>query len=128
MGESVLGYVPTRDVNTTLIEYSGLILPNILICGSLYTHTGAKIMFVRIFRGSRHLHSHTLLSWTVWVGLLVAMGSIGFVLAIAVPVSVKQSIYRALLMCTVLLIPHRYRCGFVRVLVYIRPGWSFLAS
>jgi hypothetical protein len=36
---------------------------------ALCSHTAAKLLFVRIFRHSRHLHSHTFLSWTVWVGL-----------------------------------------------------------
>lgn len=68
----------------------GIFLPNMLIAGALYNHTAAKIIFVRIFRNSDHLHSHTWLSWTVWVSLVVSFNGIGFVLALGVPVSLRM--------------------------------------
>ena len=39
----------------------GTALPNFLIAGSLYAHTAAKLIFVRIFRRSAadHLHQHS---------------------------------------------------------------------
>ncbi|KAK4998787.1 hypothetical protein LTR66_002052 [Elasticomyces elasticus] len=64
----------------------GLLLPNILVGGSLYNHTAAKILFVRIFRNSHHLHSHTVRAWSVWIGLVVLMNALGFVLAVGVPI------------------------------------------
>lgn len=64
----------------------GLFFPNIMIAGALYNHISAKIIFVRIFRDSHHLYSHTCLSWTVWIGLLFVMNGVGFVLALGVPV------------------------------------------
>jgi len=69
----------------------GLLLPNLLVSGSLYNHTAAKILFVRIFRNSHHLHSNTLLAWAVWIALLVTTSGVGFVLAIAVPVRLARS-------------------------------------
>jgi hypothetical protein len=60
----------------------GIALPNFLIAGSLYAHT----VFVRIFRRSKHLHSHTVFGWGVWVLLVVLMNSAAFVLAVGVPI------------------------------------------
>lgn len=64
----------------------GIAIPNLLIAGSLYTHTAAKILFIRIFRNSHHLHSNTVLGWTVWVILVALMNAIAFVLAVGVPI------------------------------------------
>ena len=59
----------------------GLAIPNLLVAGALYNHTAAKIVFIRIFRGSRHLHDNTLLGWIVWTSLVVLMTGLAFVLA-----------------------------------------------
>ena len=42
-------------------------LPNFLICGSLNSHTAAKLLFVRIFRKSKHLHSNTVVGWGIGI-------------------------------------------------------------
>jgi len=65
----------------------GLALPNFLVAGALYNHFAAKIVFVRIFRESRHLTENTMLGWGVWILLLAVANACGFVLATGVPVS-----------------------------------------
>ncbi|KAK5129663.1 hypothetical protein LTR08_002988 [Meristemomyces frigidus] len=64
----------------------GVAIPNFLIAGSLYAHTASKLVFVRLFRTSRHLHSHTVLGWGTWVGLVAVMNGAAFVLAVGVPI------------------------------------------
>lgn len=64
----------------------GIAIPNFLIAGSLYSHTAAKLLFVRFFRKSRHLHSHTVLGWGTWVSLVFLMNAAAFVLAVGVPI------------------------------------------
>ncbi|WPH02611.1 Hypothetical protein R9X50_00547600 [Acrodontium crateriforme] len=64
----------------------GLAIPNLLVAGALYNHTAAKIIFIRIFRGSRHLHDNTVLGWTVWVSLVLLVTGAGFALATGVPI------------------------------------------
>lgn len=64
----------------------GLLLPNLLVAGALYSHTASKLYFVRLFRTSRHLHEHTLLGWSVWVGLILLCNAAAFVLAVGVPI------------------------------------------
>lgn len=49
-------------------------------------HTAAKVIFVRLFRHSKHVHSHTILGWTVWTLLCFISVIIGVVLAVAVPI------------------------------------------
>lgn len=64
----------------------GIALPNLLIAGALYSHTASKVLFLRIFRRSRHLHDHTWLGWTVWVGLIAVINVAAFLLAVGVPI------------------------------------------
>ncbi len=61
-------------------------IPNFLIAGSLYSHTAAKLLFVRLFRRSKHLHSNTVIAWGVWCGLIFVMNAAAFVLAVGVPI------------------------------------------
>ncbi|EMC98585.1 hypothetical protein BAUCODRAFT_65599 [Baudoinia panamericana UAMH 10762] len=64
----------------------GIAIPNFLIAGALYAHTASKLLFVRIFRKSRHLHSHTILGWSTWALLVLLMNAAAFVLAVGVPI------------------------------------------
>ncbi|TBU55100.1 amino acid transporter [Dichomitus squalens] len=61
-------------------------LVNFLITGAIYAHTAAKLVFVRVFRGTHHMYTHTVLGWSTWVGLCFASVAVSFVLASAVPI------------------------------------------
>jgi hypothetical protein len=65
-----------------------LVLTNSFLGSSsrLYVHTATKLMFVCIFRHSEHIHSHTLLGWTVWTLLCFAGTAIAAIPAIAFPI------------------------------------------
>ena len=65
----------------------GVAIPNFLIAGSLYSHTAAKLFFIRIFRKSVHLHEHTVMGWGVWTLLIILCNGAAFILAVGVPVS-----------------------------------------
>lgn len=54
--------------------------------GGLYSHTAAKLVFVRFFRHSRHVYKHTVLGWTVWTVLCLVAVALAFILAISVPI------------------------------------------
>ncbi|KAG1755078.1 transmembrane amino acid transporter protein-domain-containing protein [Suillus paluster] len=81
---------PTWSKATFGIAIANFLLSSLLnLSGSsagLYTHTAAKLVFVRIFRHSKHIYSHTLLGWTVWTLLCFAGVAIAAILAIAVPI------------------------------------------
>ncbi|KAG2129974.1 transmembrane amino acid transporter protein-domain-containing protein [Suillus clintonianus] len=64
----------------------GIALANFLFSAGLYTHTAAKLVFIRIFRHSEHVYSHTLLGWTVWTLLCFTGVAVAAILAIAVPI------------------------------------------
>ena len=74
----------------------GLALPNFLVAGALYNHFAAKMLFVRMFRESRHLTENTMVGWGVWILLLAVANACGFVLATGVPV---RSLFLAPLQC-----------------------------
>ncbi|KAJ7492888.1 transmembrane amino acid transporter protein-domain-containing protein [Mycena latifolia] len=61
-------------------------LGNFLIAGGLYSHTAAKIIFVRCFRHTKHMYTHTVLGWVAWFALCFAAVAVAFILAIAVPI------------------------------------------
>ena len=64
----------------------GIAIPNFLIAGSLYSHTAAKLFFIRLFRKSEHLHEHTGVGWVTWTLLILIMNAAAFVLAVGVPI------------------------------------------
>lgn len=64
----------------------GIAIPNFLIAGALYSHTASKLVFVRFFRQSRHLHENTVWGWMNWTFLIVIMNGLAFVLAVGVPI------------------------------------------
>ncbi|KAJ7225780.1 transmembrane amino acid transporter protein-domain-containing protein [Mycena pura] len=64
----------------------GIALANFLFAGGLYSHTAAKIVFVRYFRQTKHMYMHTVLGWVVWVALCLAAVAVAFILAISVPI------------------------------------------
>ncbi|KAI1825630.1 transmembrane amino acid transporter [Xylaria intraflava] len=64
----------------------GLAIPNFFIAGSLYSHTASKLVFVRLFRHTKHIHSHTFLGWGVWVLLIIVANVVAFVFAIGIPI------------------------------------------
>jgi hypothetical protein len=62
------------------------VLTAICSAGALYSHTAAKLVFIRFFRHSRHVYSHTILGWSVWTVLCFGTTAIALVFAIAVPI------------------------------------------
>jgi len=64
----------------------GIGLGNFLVSASLCSHTAAKLVFVRIFRHSRHVYTHTWLGWSVWTLLCFIAVTISCIFAIAVPI------------------------------------------
>ena len=54
--------------------------------GALYSHTTAKLVFVRLFRHSRYVYAHTALGWGAWAALCLLATAAAFALASAVPI------------------------------------------
>ncbi|WVR06190.1 hypothetical protein IAU60_003220 [Kwoniella sp. DSM 27419] len=60
-------------------------LPGLFVSVTIYTHVGAKMIFVRLLRGSDHLTSHSFTHWAVWLGTVGGCVAISFLLAEAIP-------------------------------------------
>ncbi|WVQ81555.1 hypothetical protein IAT38_003679 [Cryptococcus sp. DSM 104549] len=63
----------------------GIALPGLFVSVTIYTHVGAKMIFVRLLRGSDHLTSHSFTHWAVWLGTVGGCVFISFVLSQAIP-------------------------------------------
>jgi amino acid permease len=64
----------------------GISIPTIIIAGVIYGHVASKYIYVRLFRGTRHLHERTWLSYGTWVGILFILWIIAWIIAESVPV------------------------------------------
>ncbi|KAF2764290.1 hypothetical protein EJ03DRAFT_392117 [Teratosphaeria nubilosa] len=64
----------------------GIALPTIIIAGIIYAHVAAKYIYVRIFRGTRHMSKKTFLSVGSWLGIVLTLWIVAWVIAESIPV------------------------------------------
>ncbi|KAG9765631.1 amino acid transporter, partial [Aureobasidium melanogenum] len=64
----------------------GISLPGLIIGVGIYQHAAAKYAFVRLLRDSQHLQANTLVHWSTWLGINLALGTIAYIVAEAVPI------------------------------------------
>jgi hypothetical protein len=64
----------------------GVGLIGLCVSGALFVHVGAKYIFVRILRKSRHLQSNSVVHWSVWLGSVSLMTIVSFLIASGVPI------------------------------------------
>ncbi|KAI9671418.1 MAG: hypothetical protein M1831_004327 [Alyxoria varia] len=64
----------------------GVATPTIVIAGVVYGHCGAKYLFVRIFRGKAELTSRGWKATSVWIGIVVAIWTLAWIIAQSIPV------------------------------------------
>ncbi|KAK1922093.1 transmembrane amino acid transporter protein-domain-containing protein [Papiliotrema laurentii] len=64
----------------------GLALPGVLVSTVLITHFPAKLLFVRLLRGSRHLTSNNAVHWATWLGSVASITIVSYIIASAVPI------------------------------------------
>ncbi|KAL7418998.1 hypothetical protein Q5752_006682 [Cryptotrichosporon argae] len=63
----------------------GIALPGLFVSVTIYCHCGAKMLFVRLLRNSRHLTERTAVHWLVWLSTTGGSVIIAFILAEAIP-------------------------------------------
>lgn len=88
--------LPGLIVTTTLVIHVCLLLdlfqtPALSdLCDQLKTklvpQISAKIIFVRVLRGSKHLTSNSVTHWTVWIGCTFGIAVTSYIIASAIPV------------------------------------------
>lgn len=64
----------------------GVALPGLIIGVGIYSHVAAKLLFVRILRGTKHLQANTAVHWSTWLGVNLLLGVLSFIVAEAVPI------------------------------------------
>ncbi|PYH97169.1 amino acid transporter [Aspergillus ellipticus CBS 707.79] len=64
----------------------GIALPTIIIGGVVNGHVACKYVYVRIFRNGDRMHSRDLVATGSWVGIMLALWILAWVIAEAIPV------------------------------------------
>ncbi|KAF2018824.1 hypothetical protein BU24DRAFT_405574 [Aaosphaeria arxii CBS 175.79] len=60
-------------------------IPTIIFLGVLYASVSARFIFFRLFTGTRHMGSHTVVGWAAWAGILAALWVLAFIIAEVIP-------------------------------------------
>jgi len=60
-------------------------IPTLLFLGVLYASVTARFVFFRIFEGTRHKSSHTVIGWASWAGILALTWVGAFIIAEVIP-------------------------------------------
>lgn len=64
----------------------GVAIIGLAISACLYAHIGAKYLFVRILRNTRHLQSNSVIHWATWLGCTIGITILGFIVASGIPI------------------------------------------
>jgi hypothetical protein len=60
-------------------------IPTLIFLGVLYASVSARFLFFRLFAGTRHLGSHTVVGWAGWAGILAGLWVFAFIIAEVIP-------------------------------------------
>jgi len=63
----------------------GIALPTILIAGVIYGHVASKYIYVRLFRGTKHMSRRTWLAVGSWAAITGTLWFIAFIIAESIP-------------------------------------------
>lgn len=70
--------------NYKKIGFTFAIVPTFVI-GTIYANVTAKLIYQRILGKSRHAHSHTVIGWGTWIGVITVVWFLAFVFAEVIP-------------------------------------------
>ncbi|CAO1637913.1 unnamed protein product [Sympodiomycopsis kandeliae] len=86
VGQSVEAPAILSAGSKTIVRVAfGVAMPVIFISGSINANAVARYVHHRIFSRSRHQYINTGPGWLVWFAILIALGVIAFVIALAIP-------------------------------------------
>ncbi|KAH9870466.1 hypothetical protein IAQ61_005941 [Plenodomus lingam] len=60
-------------------------VPTIVFLGVLYASVSARFVFFRVFAGTEHVSSHTVVGWLGWAGILAILWIFAFIIAEVIP-------------------------------------------
>lgn len=76
-----------------------LVLVPTVIIGSLYANIAAKFVFKRVLGKTTHMHSHSIIGWSTWIGIDILIWGIGFILGKWVVADICTSCYYSCWLC-----------------------------
>jgi len=60
-------------------------IPTLIFLGVLYASISSRFVFFRIFQGSRHMTSNTVVGWAAWAAILAVTWVFAFIIAEVIP-------------------------------------------
>jgi hypothetical protein len=63
----------------------GLAIPTIIIAGVIYGHVASKYIYVRLFRGTKHMSKKTFLSVGSWLAITLTLWVVAWIIAESIP-------------------------------------------
>ena len=60
-------------------------IPTLIFLGVLYASVSARFVFFRVFAGTKHMSSHTVVGWASWAGILGVLWVFAFIIAEVIP-------------------------------------------
>ncbi|PPJ57757.1 hypothetical protein CBER1_00215 [Cercospora berteroae] len=63
----------------------GIALPTIIIAGVIYAHVASKYIYLRIFRGTKHMGTRTWLAVGSWLAIIGTLWIIAWIIAESIP-------------------------------------------
>ncbi|RDW84781.1 putative N amino acid transport system protein-3 [Coleophoma cylindrospora] len=78
---------PALSSNSPMVKKVawGIALPTIVIAGVIFAHVTAKYVYLRLFSGTKYLHSRGLVATGTWIGLCAGMWVIAWIIAESIP-------------------------------------------
>lgn len=64
----------------------GIALPTIVIAGVIYAHVAGKFIFMRAFGKTKHVAQRTVFGTVAWIGMMLGLWAIAFVIAESIPI------------------------------------------
>lgn len=72
--------------NALYIKVSfSFMIPTLIFLGVLYASVTSRFVFFRLFAGTRHIGSHTVVGWLGWAGILACTWVLAFIIAEVIP-------------------------------------------
>ncbi|EXJ95285.1 hypothetical protein A1O1_00405 [Capronia coronata CBS 617.96] len=63
----------------------GLAIPTIIIAGVIYGHVASKYIYVRLFRGTKHMSKRTVLAVGSWLAITLVLWVVAWIIAESIP-------------------------------------------
>lgn len=78
---------PALSSNGTIVKKVawGIAMPTIVIAGVIFAHVTAKYIFIRMFSGTKYLHSRGFVATGTWIGLGLGSWVVAWIIAESIP-------------------------------------------